>query len=118
MRLKPTFPALENMRSFTLKHLQHQAVVNKRIARGVKVTQNLIRIALSVLKSKAAAQHFETEIAAHVATGSDLGDIGHSRNHFNQIIAAMNIWVDQQTAAHLSKPLPSTTFPPHFYVKC
>ncbi len=28
----------------------------------------------------------------------------------------MNVWLDQQTAAHLSKPLPSTAFPPHFYV--
>lgn len=96
--------------------LQHQAAVNRRSARGTKVTENFIRIAWSVIKSKSAAQHFENEVAAHISTGSDLGDMGHSRNHFSEILSAMNVWIDLQTGAHLSKPLPSTSFPPHFYI--
>lgn len=96
--------------------LKHEATMKKRQARGDMVTQNLIRIALGVIKSKSAAQHFESQIAAHVSTGSDLGDFGHSRNHFNEIIAAMNVWIDRQTALFLSKPLESTSFPPHFFI--
>ena len=84
----------------------------------MQVTENLIRIALSVVKSKAAAQQFEHQIAAHIATGSDMSDLGHSRNHFNEILSTINVWLDKQTASQLAKPLPSTGFQPHFYVSC
>ena len=96
--------------------LQHQATTKKRDARGTRVVENLVKIAWSVIKSKSAGLHFENEIASHISTGSDLGDMCHSRNHFNEILAAMNAWIDSQTGAHLSKPLPSTSFPPHFYI--
>ena len=96
--------------------LQHDMALKKREARGLKVVNNLIRIALSVLKSKSAAQHFESEIAAHVSTGRDLGDLGHSRNHFNEILSAMQVWVDRQSGSFLAKPLQSTGFPPHFFI--
>ena len=71
--------------------LQHETIMKKRQERGERVTQNLIRIAVSVIKSKSAAQDFESQIAAHVvSTGSDLGDFGYSCNHFNEIVGA--IW--------------------------
>ena len=69
-----------------------------------------------MIKSKSAAQHFESQITAHVSTGSDLGDLGHSRNHFNEIMAAISAWIDRQTAIFLSNPLESTSFPPHFFI--
>ncbi|CAB3991037.1 Hypothetical predicted protein [Paramuricea clavata] len=56
------------------------------------------------------------EIAAHISTGSDLGDMGHSRNHFNKILTTMNVWIDLQTGRFFTRPLPSTSFPPHFYI--
>ena len=71
-----------------------------------------------MVKSKSAAQQFEHEIAAHIATGSNVGDLGHSRNHFNEILSAINVWLDKQTAKQIAKPLPSTGFQPHFYVSC
>ena len=98
--------------------LQYAATLKKRKSRGLAVTENLIRIALSVVKSKSAAQQFEHQIAAHIATGSDMGDLGHSRNHFNEILSAINVWLDKQTANQITKPLPSTGFQPHFYVSC
>ena len=98
--------------------LQYAATLKKRKSRGLAVTENLIRIALSVVKSKSAAQQFEYQIAAHIATGSDMGDLGHSRNHFNEILSAINVWLDKQTANQITKPLPSTGFQPHFYVSC
>ncbi|CAB3976871.1 Hypothetical predicted protein [Paramuricea clavata] len=98
--------------------LQYAATLRKRKSRGLEVTEKLIRIALSVVKSKSAAQQFEHQIAAHIATGSDLGDLGHSRNHFNEILSTINVWLDKQTAKQIGKPLPSTGFQPHFYVSC
>lgn len=47
-----------------------------------------MRVALSVVKSKCAAIHYETQIAAHIATGSDMGDMGHSYKQFNEILKA------------------------------
>ena len=38
--------------------LQHEAVVAKRVARGKMVTDNLLRIAVTVIKSKSAGQRF------------------------------------------------------------
>ena len=69
------------------------------------MVENLVKIAWSVIKSKSAGLYFENEIASHISTGSDLGDMCHSRNHFNEILAAMNAWIDSQTGAHPSKPL-------------
>ena len=96
--------------------LQHEVFMKRRQERGEQVTQNLVRIALGVIKSKFAALHFESEIVAHVSTGSDLGNFGHSCNHFNEIMATINVWIDRQTSIFLSKPLASTSFPPHFFI--
>ncbi len=38
--------------------------------------QNLIAVALSVIKSKAAASRYETMVTAHAFTGSEAGEIG------------------------------------------
>ena len=83
-----------------------------------------------MVKSKSAAQQFEHKITAHIATVSDMGDLGHSRNHFNEILSAVIVWLDKQTnsqpnkqpakqtAKQIAKPLPSTGFQHHFYVSC
>ena len=62
---------------------------NKKLdKRGLNVSKNLVRVALSVVESKCAAIHFETQVAAHIATGSDMGDIGHCYKQFNDILKA------------------------------
>jgi len=78
------------------------------------VTENLIAIAISVVKSKSAAFHFETMIAAHAFTGSDVGDFGHSRKNFPAILKAANVWLNRQTRKFFCKPLPSTGVTPSF----
>lgn len=78
--------------------------------------QNLIRIALSIVKMKSAASHFETSIATHQATGANVGQIGHGRKQFNQILTTMSDWIDDQNRNILTSPSPSTGVPPHFYV--
>lgn len=89
---------------------------NKLEKRGVNVMKNLVRVALSVVESKCAATHFETQIAAHISTGSDMGDIGHSRKQFNDILRATEIYFDKQIEEYLLTPLQNTSLalPPHF----
>lgn len=78
------------------------------------MTKNIVRVALSVLKSKCAAIHFETQIAAHIATGSDMGEIGHSYKQFNEILRATEAYLDKEIEKYLLTPLQNTLLPPHF----
>ena len=48
--------------------------------------ENLIGIALTVVKTKSAAVHFEMMVASHPFTGSDVGEFGHSRKQFQVIL--------------------------------
>lgn len=65
---------------------------------------------------KFAAQHYETNISCHISTGSGLGNIGHGRKQFVDILRASEIWLDSKAANFLSTPLVSTSLSPHFYV--
>ncbi len=82
--------------------------------RGLSVTKNLIKVAISVLKSKSAAKHFEMHVAAHLSTGSDMGEIGHGRKQFNEILKAIEAYLDSQVENYLLTPLKNTLLPPHF----
>ena len=82
--------------------------------RGLNVSKNLVRVALSVVESKCAAIHFETQVAAHIATGSDMGDIGHSYKQFNEILKAAEVYMDKEIEKYLLTVLPNTLLPPHF----
>lgn len=73
-----------------------------------------MRVALSVVESKSAAIHFETQVAAHIATGSDMGDIGHSYKQFNEILKAAEVYIDKEIEKYLLTPLANTLLPPHF----
>ena len=64
-----------------------------------------MRVALSVVKSKCAAIHYETQIAAHIATGSDMGDMGHSYKQFNEILKAAEVYLDKEIEQYLLSPL-------------
>ena len=75
-------------------------------------------IALTVVKTKSAATHYETMIASHSFTGSDVGELRHSRKQFSAILRAAETWCDRQIADYLSTPLPSTKLSPHYYATC
>lgn len=91
-------------------------MTDKRRERGIRVTENIVRVAFTIIQMKTAAQHFETSIASHVSTGSDMGDMGHGRKQFNEVMRAAEIFIDEQTKDFLMKPMLSTSLPPHFYV--
>ena len=78
------------------------------------MTKNLVRVALSIVESKCAAIHFEMQVAAHIATGSDMGDIGHSYKQFNEILKAAEAYIDKEVEKYLPTPLSNTLLPPHF----
>lgn len=96
--------------------VQYEQEKKRRKSRSQEVTENLVSIALTVVKTKTAAVHYETMVASHHFTGADVGEFGHSRKQFSGILQSADVWVNRQTAEFLIKPLPSTRLPPHFYV--
>lgn len=80
------------------------------------VIKNQIRAALTVVKSKSAAVHYENQIANLYAAGADVGDFGHSRHMFAPMLKAICSFVDKRVAEFLSTCLPSTGLPPNFYI--
>lgn len=65
---------------------------------------------------KAAALHYETIVSAHAYTGSDVGEFGHGRKQFLDILRCANVWINGETENFLTIPLLSTKLPPHFYI--
>ena len=80
------------------------------------VIKNQIRAALTVVKSKSAAVHYENQISNLHAAGADVGDFGHSRHMFAPMLKAICSFVDKRSAEFLSTCLPSTGLPPNFYI--
>jgi hypothetical protein len=72
------------------------------------VTRNLISIALTVVKAKSAAVHYETMIASHAFTGSDVGEFSHSPKQFSDILQCADAWCNRQVSNYLCTPLAST----------
>ncbi len=82
------------------------------------VTQNLISIALTVVKAKSAAVHYETMVASHAFTGSDVGEFSHSRKQLNDILRCADAWCNREVSKYLCTSLPATKLPPHYYATC
>jgi hypothetical protein len=87
--------------------------VHKRECSAVK---NQLRAAIGVVRSKSAARCYEERIANLHLAGADVGDYGHSRNLFNDMIRVVNSFIDKRTQKFLQDPLPSTGIAPHFYI--
>ena len=69
-----------------------------------------------MVKSKSAAIQYETRICELYEAGANVGDYGHSRKLFNDMIKVACAYVDKKTKNFINTPLPSTGMPPHFYV--
>ena len=90
---------------------------NQRIqSRTVTAATNIFRAAIVDVKQGAAGKHLETLLSLLSLCGVDIGNIGHSRNHFNSILYCLEKSVDGKTLTWLESPLPSTLLPPHFWV--
>lgn len=53
-------------------------------------------------------------VAAHVSTGSDMGEIGHGHKQFNDILRAVEVYLDREIENYLLTPLKNILLPPHF----
>ena len=49
-------------------------------------------------------------------SGADVGDLGHGRTQFNDMIKVANAYITNKIKLFLSTPLPNTGFPPHFCI--
>ena len=78
--------------------------------------KNQLRSAIVVVQTKCAAIHYETKIAELHQAGADVGDFGHSRNLFPQMIDVACHYIDRETKEYLRTDLPNTGLPPHYYV--
>ena len=95
-----------------MKAYQRKLEMTKR---KTTATSNIFRAAIVDLKLGAAARHFETLISFLACCSVDIGDIGHSRNNFNDILYCLEKTVNRRINVWLNKPLPSTQLPPHIW---
>ena len=79
------------------------------------VVKNQLRAALTAVKTKSAALHYETQIAQLFAAGADVGDYGHSRHMFVPMLKAACAYIDKEVSKLMSTPPPNTGMHPHFY---
>ena len=81
------------------------------------VVKNQLRAALTVIKTKSAALHYESNISQLFAAGADVvGDYGHSRRMFVPMLKAACAYIDKEVSKFLGTPLLNTGMPPHFYI--
>ena len=90
--------------------------VDKRMKQETLVVKNLLRTSLGVVKTNSAAIQYESRVAELYAAGADVGDYGHSRKLFPDMISVACAYIDEKTSDYLSSPLPNTGLRPHFYV--
>ena len=72
-----------------------------------------IKAAFEVIKTKTAAENFETTLAFYQSLGVNIGNIQHSRKQFPHLLQSLCQGIDRRLDHYLSSPLPSTGAPPH-----
>ncbi len=70
--------------------------------RKSQVVENQIRTVVGIVKTKSAAQSYETRIAELQMSGADVGDFGHGRNQFVHIIKAASEYITNEIQCFLS----------------
>ena len=78
--------------------------------------ETLLKSALTAVKAKAAAIHYEDQIAFAFSIGAQVGQCGHSRKLVLDMVKCLLASIHEKTKAELSKCLPSTDLPPHYYM--
>ena len=78
--------------------------------------ENQLRAIINVVKSKAAALHYEDHVAELCAAGAVVGDFSHSRKMFVPMIKAIDAYIDNCVSTFLTRPLANTGLPPRYYV--
>ena len=87
----------------------------KLMEKKTAAVSNIFRTAIVDLKLGAAAKNFEALLSFLACCGVDIGDIGHGRNLFNDILYCLEKTINGKITTWLNKPLPSTQLPPHVW---
>lgn len=75
----------------TLSQFQFDEEQKRTRSRGIQVMENFVTIAFTAVKCKSTAQHYQTQVESHAATGSHDGELAHSRKQFVGILRAAKI---------------------------
>ena len=76
----------------------------------------MLKSALTAVKSKSAAIHYEDEIAFAYSVEAIVGQCGHSRKLVPDMIKCLLAVINEKTWQVLLTNLPSTGLPPHYYM--
>ena len=87
-----------------LKKIHHEAA------------ETMLKSALTAIKSKSGATHYEEQMAFAYSIGAQVGQCGHSRKLVPDMVKCLLTAIYHKTREVLSKPLPSTGLPPHYYL--
>lgn len=79
-----------------------------------EAAETLLKSAITAVKSKSAASHYEDQIAFAYSVGAQVGQTGHSRKLVPDLIKCLLHVIYQRTKNKLLQCLPSTGLPPHF----
>ena len=78
--------------------------------------ETLLKSALTAVKAKSAAIHYEDQIAFAFSIGAQVGQCGHSRKLVPDMVKCLLASIHEKTKAEVSKCLPSTGLPPYYYM--
>lgn len=78
--------------------------------------ENLVKSALTAIKAKSAAMHYEDQVAFAFSVGAQVGQSGHCRKLVPDLVQSMLIAIQEKTKEALLRCLPSTGLPPHYYL--
>ena len=81
-----------------------------------EAANTLLKCAITSVKSKSAALHYENQVAFAYCVGAQVGQCGHSRKLFPGLLKCLLVAINEKTKEEILKCLPSTTFPPHYYM--
>jgi hypothetical protein len=77
-----------------------------------EAAETMLKSALTAVKAKSAAIHFEEQIAFAFSVGAQIGQCGHSRKLVSDIVKCLLAVINDKTRAALTSCLPSTGFLP------
>eukprot|EP00794_Sanderia_malayensis_P001913 gene1913-2171_t len=78
--------------------------------------ETLVKSALTAIKAKSAAMHYEDQIAFAFSVGAHVGQSGHSRKLVPELVKSLLVAVQAKAKEVMQKCLQSTGLPPHYYL--
>ena len=81
-----------------------------------EATETMLKSALTAVKSKSGATHYEDQIAFAYSVGAQVDQCGHSRKVVPDVIKCLLAVISEKTREVLLTNLPSTGILPHYYM--